>query len=183
MSTTPEQLEELARELDECCEPREDLSRLPPTPGLVYDTIAALRSAAEELERMREALDVVDGETLCPECGIGVSVDEDGCCVHCGATATGRGVRDALAEIQRLRAERDTAIAVMEREREIARRAALGEQEPGIDVIAYEEDTGTWVCRTPEVFDSMGLDFDPTQDIRGTLRLARTHQSPEEAGR
>lgn len=58
-------------------------------------------------------------------------------------------------------------------------RAALSEQEPGIDVIAYHEDNGTWVCRTPEVFNDMGLDFDPTQDIRGRLRLART-QSPKE---
>lgn len=33
-----------------------------------------------------------DRETLCPECGIGVSVDEDGSCVQCGATATGSAV-------------------------------------------------------------------------------------------
>jgi len=30
--------------------------------------------------------------TFCPECGPGVNVDNDGCCVHCGATATGKAV-------------------------------------------------------------------------------------------
>lgn len=27
--------------------------------------------------------------SLCPECGPDVAVDEDGCCVTCGATSTG----------------------------------------------------------------------------------------------
>ena len=35
-----------------------------------------------------------DEETFCPECGFNVKVDEDGCCVHCGATATGSAVAD-----------------------------------------------------------------------------------------
>ena len=30
--------------------------------------------------------------TLCPQCGWGVKVDEDGCCAMCGATAIGEGV-------------------------------------------------------------------------------------------
>lgn len=34
-------------------------------------------------------------KTFCPECGFGVQVDDDGCCVTCGATATGPAV-DAL---------------------------------------------------------------------------------------
>ena len=30
--------------------------------------------------------------SFCPECGPGVSVDEDGCCVTCGSTSTGQAV-------------------------------------------------------------------------------------------
>lgn len=30
--------------------------------------------------------------TFCPQCGFGVKVDDDGCCVHCGAVATGEAV-------------------------------------------------------------------------------------------
>lgn len=33
--------------------------------------------------------------TWCPQCGHGVSVDEDGLCVHCGADAVGEGAEDA----------------------------------------------------------------------------------------
>ena len=36
--------------------------------------------------------------TFCPECGFGVKVDEDLCCVYCGATAAGSGV-DELVEM------------------------------------------------------------------------------------
>ena len=28
-----------------------------------------------------------DETALCPQCGIGVKIDEDGCCASCGATA------------------------------------------------------------------------------------------------
>ena len=35
--------------------------------------------------------------TFCPECGFGVAVDEDGCCVSCGCDATGPAV-DELPE-------------------------------------------------------------------------------------
>ena len=35
-------------------------------------------------------------KTFCPECGFGVKVDEDGCCVSCGSVATGPAV-DELA--------------------------------------------------------------------------------------
>ena len=34
-------------------------------------------------------------KTFCPEDGFNVKVDEDGCCIACGATATGAAV-DAL---------------------------------------------------------------------------------------
>ena len=34
-------------------------------------------------------------KTFCPECGFGVKVDEDGCCLSCGLAATGSAV-DAL---------------------------------------------------------------------------------------
>jgi len=33
----------------------------------------------------------------CPQCGPSVKCDEDGCCAHCGATATGDGADAALA--------------------------------------------------------------------------------------
>ena len=36
-------------------------------------------------------------KTFCPECGFGVAVDEDGCCVSCGSVATGPAV-DELAK-------------------------------------------------------------------------------------
>jgi hypothetical protein len=38
--------------------------------------------------------------TFCPECGFGVAVDEDGCCVSCGATAVGSAVDGFLDMIQ-----------------------------------------------------------------------------------
>lgn len=38
---------------------------------------------------------VILTHSFCPECGPNVRIDEDGCCVFCGATATGRAV-DAL---------------------------------------------------------------------------------------
>ena len=31
-------------------------------------------------------------KTFCPECGFDVTVDEDGCCIDCGATAVGDAV-------------------------------------------------------------------------------------------
>ena len=34
-------------------------------------------------------------KTFCPECGFGVKVDVDGCCIYCGSVATGPAV-DAL---------------------------------------------------------------------------------------
>ena len=43
--------------------------------------------------------------TWCLQCGQGVRIDEDGCCLHCGATAVGKGadrVFALLAEIDRL---------------------------------------------------------------------------------
>jgi hypothetical protein len=36
-------------------------------------------------------------ETWCPECGYGVKIDEEGCCISCGVTAIGKGVDQALA--------------------------------------------------------------------------------------
>jgi type 1 glutamine amidotransferase len=48
----------------------------------------------------------------CPQCGPGVSIDEDGCCESCGATATGAWASRAIeqaAEVDRLKEERDEA--------------------------------------------------------------------------
>lgn len=44
--------------------------------------------------------------SFCPECGINVKVDEDGCCAACGATATGSALKDIVprarvAELER----------------------------------------------------------------------------------
>ena len=36
----------------------------------------------------------------CPQCGLGVDVDEDGCCVTCGATANGDGVEAAITALR-----------------------------------------------------------------------------------
>ena len=35
-------------------------------------------------------------KTFCPECGPNVDIDEDGCCVTCGATAIGSAVNEAV---------------------------------------------------------------------------------------
>ena len=37
--------------------------------------------------------------TFCPECGFGVSVDEDGLCLTCGATAVGSAVDQLLNDL------------------------------------------------------------------------------------
>lgn len=34
--------------------------------------------------------------SFCPECGINVNVDEDGCCVTCGAAAMGPALKDIV---------------------------------------------------------------------------------------
>jgi hypothetical protein len=45
-------------------------------------------------------------ETWCPECGYGVKIDEEGCCISCGVTAIGKGVDQALAAEARTERER-----------------------------------------------------------------------------
>jgi len=35
--------------------------------------------------------------TWCPQCGYGISVDEEGCCISCGGDAMGEGVDAAVA--------------------------------------------------------------------------------------
>jgi hypothetical protein len=49
-------------------------------------------------EKIRPIQDVdSDGmKTFCPECGPGVPVDEDGCCMSCGATAIGAAVDEIM---------------------------------------------------------------------------------------
>lgn len=53
--------------------------------------------------------------TLCPECGFKVSIDEDGCCVACGATATGAGVDAVYERIRELEEEVERLNATIER--------------------------------------------------------------------
>jgi hypothetical protein len=67
--------------------------------------------ARAEVEQTAADLGEIDTATLCPECGVGVRSDEDGCCLGCGAVATGPGARRALLAIMRLTRERDEARA------------------------------------------------------------------------
>ena len=46
--------------------------------------------------------------TFCPECGPDVEIDEEGCCLTCGATAVGSAAKD----IARLQAVVDAARVV-----------------------------------------------------------------------
>ena len=55
-----------------------------------HDTYEGYMDRQEENERESVA-------TWCPQCGPRVDVDEDGCCVSCGATATGDGADMAAA--------------------------------------------------------------------------------------
>ena len=70
------------------------------------ETAAELRAMADEVERLRASRarwSVAAGiaaDTLCPQCGLGVRVDEDGCCRTCGATATGDAVESRRASIE-----------------------------------------------------------------------------------
>lgn len=59
----------------------------------------------EAAQDLLAAADLLEGEAVvwwsfCPECGPNVPIDEDGCCVTCGATATG-----SWLEMERARAE------------------------------------------------------------------------------
>jgi len=49
--------------------------------------------------------------TLCPECGPDVHVDEDGCCVNCGADAVGRGVEVVREHLRKLKTQARNARA------------------------------------------------------------------------
>ena len=52
-------------------------------------------------------------DTFCPQCGWDVEVDEDHCCIHCGATASGEGVDNLVIQYDRLRKERDRLIQLV----------------------------------------------------------------------
>jgi hypothetical protein len=56
------------------------------------------RSDADEMIKEWKRRQITN--TFCPECGFGVDVDEDGCCVSCGATAVGRAIDGFLDMIQ-----------------------------------------------------------------------------------
>lgn len=47
----------------------------------------------------------IASDTLCPQCGIGVSVDEDGLCSTCGCTAMGDAVDSRRASIEEAEAD------------------------------------------------------------------------------
>ena len=46
-------------------------------------------------------------KVFCPECGPSDACDEDGCCLQCGATATGKELEDLLAYRDQLRDENE----------------------------------------------------------------------------
>ncbi len=60
-------------------------------------TVEALHAEVERLRAAYERLEAAAGrasETLCPECGPAVQVDEDGCCIGCGNGAMGTYVAE-----------------------------------------------------------------------------------------
>jgi len=77
--------------------------------------ILELRAEVERLTASRDRWRVAAGrvaDTMCPECGPAVEVDEDGCCICCGngamgAYATERAEALRSAEAADLDAERD----------------------------------------------------------------------------
>jgi len=52
--------------------------------------------------------------TWCPQCGYGISVDEEGCCISCGGDAMGEGVDAAVALLEWI-AELEKRIAELEK--------------------------------------------------------------------
>ena len=80
--------------------------------------------------------------TWCPECGLGIPVDEDGCCNLCGATATGAGADAAVAaqaRIAELEAERS-------RDRKLLEESEAYAAERDRDAKAWER-MGLVICR------------------------------------
>lgn len=70
--------------------------------------------------------------TFCPQCGPDVDIDEEGCCLTCGATAVGSAVRD----IASLQAVLDAVRADCERAKEVAGRMASVEASAATLVLA-----------------------------------------------
>lgn len=63
----------------------------------------ALRAEVAALRASRARWTIAAGiaaDTLCPQCGLGVRVDEDGCCVACGSYAMGAAVESRRASIR-----------------------------------------------------------------------------------
>ena len=89
--------------------------------------------------------------SLCPQCGWDVAVDEDGCCVVCGALALGAGVDAAAMEIARLTAEKEEAFGayrkisndddatIAEQQAEIARLKAAVEARDAVRNDLYDQ--------------------------------------------
>ena len=75
----------------------------------------SLRAALEELTIFRRYRDEEKIVTFCNDCGPNVSIDEDGLCAGCGATAIGSHIEYISAVV----AERDAALAQLCGAREI----------------------------------------------------------------
>jgi len=84
------------------------------TSKIVCFFIDSLRAALEELTSFRKYRDEEKIVTFCNDCGPNVSIDEDGLCAGCGATAIGSHIEYISAVV----AERDTALAQLCRARE-----------------------------------------------------------------
>lgn len=69
------------------------------------DKLRDAETGEKEASEMADRTEEPDGYTdsLCPECGRGVGVDEDGLCVSCGNTAVGSGAEKIFAEITDLK--------------------------------------------------------------------------------
>ena len=97
--------------------------------------------------------------TWCPECGPKVDINEDGCCVTCGASATGRGAvtahlaiieRDeALAQVKELRAWQ---LAVAEGAGYVNRAEGQG----GYEVASAETLVAAWKRQEQEATEAFG---------------------------
>src|SRR6187551_828939 len=55
----------------------------------VEGLMLAKRKSASEIRRLKKHLDLI-APMICPECGPHRAIDEDGCCVTCGADCTAK---------------------------------------------------------------------------------------------
>jgi predicted RNase H-like nuclease (RuvC/YqgF family) len=79
---------------------------------------------------------------FCPECGPSDTCDSDGCCLQCGATATGKELDDLLAYRDQLRDENEQL------RKDLAYQKHLAERKADRDKIAIDNENLREVIRT-----------------------------------